>query len=378
MGRSATVSLFDVVGQLRAEGRVVVDVSGGQPDFVTGEHVVDAAVDALRAGHTHYTASRGLVRLRELIAQKHQRDNGFTVSPEDVIVTPSAKHALYISLLTLLDPGDEVVVPTPSWVSYQAMAHLVGGRAVEAELRADEGFRITRDVLESATTDRTRVLLLNTPNNPTGRVLDAEEAAVVAAHAAEHDLWVVADEIYEAIRFDGRAHTSVAALPGCAERTLTVNGFSKSHAMTGWRLGWVAAPREVAGHLLKAQEHTVSCAASFAQHGGIAALEGPAGHVAAMRDSYDERRHLVVDGLNALPGVRCALPEGAFYAFADITGAGRGGSLEFAGWALREAGVAVTPGTAFGAGGEGHVRVSFAARRELLEAALERLAAALG
>ncbi|PWW61966.1 aspartate aminotransferase [Actinokineospora spheciospongiae] len=378
VGRSATVSLFDLVGELRAAGRSVVDVSGGQPDFATGEHVVAAAVAALHEGFTHYTASRGLPELRELVSAKLLADNGIAVPPADVVITPSAKHGLYAALLTLLDPGDEVVVPTPSWVSYQAMARLVGGVPVEAELSGANGFRLTREVLEGAVSGRTKAVLVNTPNNPTGRALDAEEARVLAEFAVAHDLYVVADEIYEAVLFDGRRHLSVAALPGCAERTLTVNGFSKSHAMTGWRLGWVAGPGAVMAELVKVQEHTVSCAGSFVQRGGIAALSGPEEYVAGMVESYDRRRRVVVDGLNALPGVSCALPEGTFYAFADISGAGKGGSVGFAEWALRDAGVAVTPGVAFGAGGEGYVRLSFAAPVDVVHEALARLARALG
>jgi aspartate aminotransferase len=372
--RSATVALLDIVQDLRAAGVSIVDLGGGEPDFATAEHIAAAAATALEEGFTHYTASRGLLELRVAIAEKLVKDNGISVDPAtDVIVTPSAKHALFASLMAVLDPGDEVIVPTPSWVSYHSMAGLAGARAVPAEL---EGFRITRRALESAVTERTKAVLVNSPNNPTGRALDEAEVADLAAFAVEHDLVIVADEIYEKIIFDGREHLSVATAPGCAERTLTVNGFSKGYAMTGWRLGYVAGPADLIGAVLKVQEHTVSCASSFVQRGGVVALTGGQDVVVEMLDEYTDRRDLLVAGLNALPGITCAVPEGTFYAFPDIRGTGFG-SADFAAWLLREAAVAVTPGTAFGSGGEGHVRMSFATSREVIDEALRRIATAL-
>lgn len=377
LARSATVAQHDLVQSMRAAGTQVLDLGTGEPDFPTPDHISAAATTALHDGHTHYTASRGLPALRRAIAAKLVDDNRITVDPDsDVVVTPSAKHALFVALATVLDPGDDLLVPTPSWVSYQSMAHLLGARAVSAPL--GDGFRLTRDVLEEHRTPRTKAILVNTPNNPTGRALDAEEAAAVADFAREHDLVVVADEIYEKIRYDDREHFSIAALPGCADRTLTVNGFSKGYAMTGWRLGYLAGPTALVAQALKVHEHTVSCAASFAQHGGIAALEGPQDPVRDMVSEYAARRKLLVDGLNALPGFACALPDGAFYAFPDIRGTGFTDSAEFAAWLLRRAAVSVTPGSAFGAGGEGHLRLSFATSREAITEALDRIAAVLG
>ncbi|MEV4342042.1 pyridoxal phosphate-dependent aminotransferase [Streptomyces sp. NPDC049590] len=375
--RSATFSLRETVQRLRADGVRVVDLGGGEPDFDTPPHISAAAARALSEGRTHYTPSQGLPELLRAVAAKLARDNGVTVDPaEGVVVTPSAKHALFVALTTVLDPGDEVIVPTPAWVSYPAMASLAGARAVPAALRGEDGFRLTRDLLESCVSARTRAVLVNTPGNPTGRVLTRQEAEDVRAFAEHHDLVVISDEIYEKITFDGRAPVSVAALPGAAGRTLTVNGFSKGYAMTGWRLGYLAGPAPLISQALKVQEHTVSCASSFAQYGALAALTGPQDAVRAMTGEYQRRRDAVVAGLNALPGVRCPRPEGAFYAFADIRETGLS-SAGFSRWLLTEAGVALAPGTAFGAAGEGHVRLSFAAPAALLEEAVERMAAAL-
>ena len=376
--RSATVALIDQVQSLRARGVSVLDFGGGDPDFATAAHIANAAAAALSEGFTHYTASRGIAPLVAAIADKLRADNGIAADPAtDVIVTPSAKHALFATMMTILDPGDELIVPTPSWVSYQSMAQLAGGIAVAAELDPADGFRITRELLERHATARSKAILINNPCNPTGRALTDEEADAVAGFARERDLFVIADEIYEKVLYDGARHISLAALPGCAERTFTVNGFSKAYAMTGWRLGYVTGPTDAMKQMLKVQEHTVSCAGSFVQRGGVAALTGDQRVVAEMVAEYAARRALIVAGLEALPGITCAAPDGTFYVFPDVRGTGFARSAEFAAWLLDEAGVAVTPGSAFGAGGEGHVRLSFATSRETIAAALERMAAAL-
>ncbi|MFH9075237.1 pyridoxal phosphate-dependent aminotransferase [Streptomyces alboflavus] len=376
--KSATYDIFDMVRNLRTQGASILDLGGGEPDFSTPPHITEAAVAALSEGFTHYTPSRGIPELLEALSEKLAKDNGIHAEAvSDIIVTPSAKHALYICFLSVLDPGDEILVPTPSWVSYGAMAQLAGARPVPVPLAADQGFRLSRDRLERQVSGATKAIVVNTPNNPTGHVLDEDEARDIAEFAAAHDLFVISDEIYEKIRYGGARHLSPASLPSCADRTLTVNGFSKGYAMTGWRLGYVAGPAGVIGDVLKAQQHTVGCAGSFVQRGALAALTGPQEPVQDMADEYAARRKLVVDGLNALPGVSCSAPGGAFYAFADIRGTGFDDSAEFATWLLTTAGVAVTPGTAFGPGGEGHVRLSFATSRDVIEQALDRVGAAL-
>jgi aspartate aminotransferase len=382
LGRSATVSMKDTLRALAAAGVDVLDLSGGEPFFATPAPVTAAAVAALEGGETHYTASRGVPRLCAAVAGKLRRDSGIVVDPDrEVIVTPSAKHALFLGLAAVLDPGDEVVVPTPAWVSYRPMAALLGARAVAAPTAPEEGFALTRDRLAAAIGDRSRVLILNTPNNPTGRMLGESELDLVAELAEAHDLIVVADEIYERIRYDGGVHRSPAAHPALAARTLTVNGFSKAYAMTGWRLGYLAGPADLVGEALKVQEHTVSCASSFVQAGAIAALEDGRGEVdaavRAMLQRYRENRDLVVAGLDALPGVSCRRPQGAFYALADVRGTGFASGAAFAAALLERTGVALAPGEAFGPGGEGQVRLAFAERPERLREALERISVAV-
>ncbi len=373
---SATFAVADMVKQLRKEGREVFDLGGGDPDFVTAEHIGDAAIGAIRQGDTHYVASRGTPELRDAIAHKLESDNHLKYDPaSEIVVTPSAKHALFIALLATLDPGDEMIVLSPSWVSYEAMLRFIGAVPRFVALDSNDGFRLTAERLRDAVTAKTKAVLVNTPNNPTGRALSGEEASMLAALAEEHDLLLVADEIYEKVLYDGVPHVSLGALPGCSGRTITINGFSKAYAMTGWRLGYVAAPRDITQEIVKAQQHTVGCAGSFIQAGGLAALAGPQDVVSAMLDEYGARRKLIVDGLNELGGVRCALPDGAFYAFPNIEEAGLGDDVEFAGWLLERAGVAVTPGSAFGPGGEGHVRLSFANDRTTIAAALDSMKA---
>ncbi|MEH0447984.1 MULTISPECIES: pyridoxal phosphate-dependent aminotransferase [unclassified Streptomyces] len=375
---SATYAVFDMVARMRAQGLEVVDLGGGEPDFDTPGHVVDEAVGALRDGFTHYTPSRGLPALLRAVCAKLAEDNGIVAdAATDIVVTPSAKHALFAALVTVLDPGDELLVPTPSWVSYTEMARLIGARPVQVALDGADGFRITAELLERHVSSRTKALLVNSPNNPTGRSLTAGEAALIARFAQEHDILLISDEIYEKILYGGRRHLSLAAQPGCAERTITVNGFSKGYAMTGWRLGYAAGPTDLMAQLVKVQQHTVGCTASFVQRGGIAALSGSQEPVEWMTAQYAARRDLVVRGLNSLPGVSCSPPDGAFYAFADIRGTGFADSAAFAEWLLREAAVAVMPGSAFGPGGEGFVRLSFATSPKVLRTALDRMAAAL-
>lgn len=373
---SPTVAVSDRARQLQAAGHAVVDLGGGDPDFPTPAHIVAAAADAMEAGDTHYVASPGIPELRRAIVEKLRRENGLTYAVDEIIVTPGGKPAIFAAIMTLIDRGDEVLILDPGWVSYAPEVVIAEGVPVGVPLSADDNFAITEERLRPYITPRTRALILCTPNNPTGRVATEEELATVARLAQEHDFYVLSDEIYEKLVYDGAIHRSIAALPGMWERTLTLNGFSKAYAMTGWRLGFLAAPQPIVKQILKVHSHSVTCAASFSQRGAIVALNGPQDFIGEMVTAYDRRRHLVTDGLNAIPGVRCSLPEGAFYALADIRGTGLT-STECAELLLTEGGVAVTPGNAFGAAGEGFIRLSYATSDELLQRAIAQMSKVL-
>lgn len=375
---SPTLAVSDRARQLKAQGIDVIDLGGGDPDFITPQHIRDAAIAAMNAGDTHYVASEGVPALRKAIARKLRDDNGIEVDPMGgVIVTPGGKQALFEAALAFVEPGVDVLIPEPAWVSYGPMCELAGGTPVPVATSPEENWRITSQALAAAVTPRSRILLLNSPNNPTGRVLDDDELATIADFVHEHDLLVFSDEMYEKILYDGNTHTSIATLPGMAERTLIFNGLSKAYAMTGWRLGYVAGPREYLKEIAKVHSHSVTCATSFVQQAGVVALTGSQEFISEMVEAWDRRRKNLAAGLNAINGVHCPLVEGAFYAFVDIRGTGMSSS-DASDRFLQEAHVAVTPGVAFGESGEGHVRLSFATSDELLEGAVERLGSMLG
>ena len=375
---SPTLAVSDRARELKRQGIDVIDLGGGDPDFITPEHIRRAAIEAMNAGETHYVASAGLPALRKAIADKLRDDNDIEVEPNGgVIVTPGGKQALFEATLAFVEPGVDVLIPEPAWVSYGPMVELAGGRPVPVPLDPDDNWRLTASGLDAALTPATRILLINSPNNPTGRVLADDELAAIGAFAIEHDLLVFADEMYEKILYDGHRHTSIATLPGMAERTLTINGLSKAYAMTGWRLGYVAGPRAFLEQIEKVHSHSVTCATSFVQSAGIVALTGPQAFIGEMVSAWDRRRRDVASGLDQINGVRCPLVEGAFYAFADVRETGLS-SNDAADLFLREAHVAVTPGIAFGAAGEGHVRLSFASSDALLSEAIDRIGRVLG
>ena len=375
---SPTLAVSDSARQLKAQGIDVIDLGGGDPDFITPAHIREAATKAMNGGMTHYVASPGLPDFRKAIAAKLQHDNGIVVDPlKGVLVTPGGKAALFQTALTMVEPGVDVMVLEPAWVSYVPMIELAGGRAIHVALNPDDNFRVTRDLLEAAVTDATRVILLNSPNNPTGRVLSHQELTDIAEFAKAHDLVVWTDEMYEKIVYDGHVHESIATFPGLAERTLTFNGLSKAYAMTGWRLGYVAGPVEYIDQIAKVHSHSVTCATSFAQAGGIAALTGPQAFIGEMVTAWDRRRQAVCDGLDRVKGLRCPRVEGAFYAFVDGRETGMD-SVTLADKLLKEAHVAVVPGIAFGEAGEGHLRLSFATDDRSLEQAVERIGDVLG
>ena len=371
---SETYAILDRVRKLREQGEDVVDLGGGEPDFRTPDHIVHAAVDALSDGETHYTASRGTKALLEAVAQKYKNEHGLEFDADkNIIITPSAKHALFIALMTLLDDGDELIVPTPSWVSYKAMAAMAGATVKAVPLDGKTGFMLDPEALERAITPRTKAILINNPNNPTGRVLTREEVLGVVQVALKHGLYIVSDEIYEKVIYDRSRHISIASIEGATPITVTISGFSKAYAMTGWRLGYVVSSEEISHQMLKVQQHTVGCAGSFIQSGGVAALAGCQRRITEMVVSYQQRRDRLVSGLEKINGITCIAPEGALYVFASISALGFENSMAFTRWLLDTVKVAVTPGTAFGEGGEGYIRLSFAGSDEDIDEAIRRL-----
>jgi aspartate aminotransferase len=371
---SVTLAVNDKAKALRAAGRDVIALAGGDPDFNTPEHIVRAGWQAIESGDTHYPApTKGTKPVLKAVADKMARDNGIHVNPDtDVVVTPGSKWALYIALAAILNPGDEVLYPEPIWPSYPAMISLAGGTPVAVHTSSEDNFTLTADLLRDRLTPQTKAIMINSPNNPTGRVFTRAEIEAIVEVATEADLYVLADEIYEKLVFDDHKHYSLAAEPGMAERTLTTNGLSKSYAMTGWRLGWLVGPTPIMRLATRMHSQTITSAASFAMAAAVAALEGPQDVVEEMRLSYQARRDFIVPALNEIEGIECALPEGAFYVLPRFTHT-RKNSLDVAEALLEKAEIAATPGVAFGASSEGHVRFSIATAMSELERAVERL-----
>ncbi len=372
---SVTLAVNDKAKALQRAGHDVIALAGGDPDFDTPAHVIEAAVSAIQQGKTHYPApTKGRVDLLEAIAAKMVRDNKVHVNPAtDVVVTPGSKWALFIALAAVSNPGDEIMYLEPVWVSYPAMIKLAGGIPVPVTLPVETNFTITADLLNAKLTPNTKALMVNSPNNPSGRVLNRQEIDTIVQFATENDLYVITDEVYEKLIFDGRTHYSLAAEPGMADRTLTTNGLSKGYAMTGWRLGWLAGPTPIVKLAGKYHSQAVTSAATFTMIAAVAALNGPQDVVYEMRQSYQERRDFMVKALNEIEGVSCAMTEGAFYLMPSFPNSKRN-SLEIAEFLLEEAGVAGTPGIAFGQSSEGHVRFSIATAFSELERAVERIA----
>jgi len=377
LSESMTVAVSDRARELQQKGVKVVNLGGGDPDFNTPPHIVEAAVDAIKKGLTHYVASKGIPALRKAITDKFQRDNRVAYDPDtEIIVTASGKLALYIALASMLEPGDEVLYFDPAWVSYEPMIRMLDGVPVDVPLHPEDNFILDGDVLKSLISPRTKAMILNSPNNPTGRVLTPEELNIVARSAQEHGFWVLSDEIYEHIIYDQRRHISLASLPGMRGLTVTLNGMSKAYAMTGWRLGYLGAPAPLCEQILKVQQHVVTCAPSFVQAAGVAALQGPQGCVVEMTAEYDRRRRFMTDALNSIPGVHCRLPEGAFYLFPEVSFQGLD-SNALAEFMIEKAHVAVTPGSAFGRAGARNIRLTFATSMANLRQAAEQMKTAM-
>lgn len=379
MERIGTETAFEAAARARsleATGRDVIHLEIGEPDFDTPRNVSEAAARALLdEGATHYTAATGIAPLREAIVDDVRRWKGIETTPDQVVVTPGAKPIMFYAMLALVDDGDEVIYPNPGFPIYESMARYVGGTPVAAPLRESNDFRMDVDEVASLITPRTRMLVFNSPHNPTGSILTQGDIRRLAELAVEHDLVVLADEIYGRLQYEDEP-LSIATLPGMAERTITLDGFSKTFAMTGWRLGYGIIPEWLAPSFSRLVINSVSCTNAFAQAGAVEALVGPQDAADEMRAEFIARRALMVDGLNAIPGVTCVMPHGAFYTFPNVTSFGRT-SAEVADHLLYDAGVCVLAGTAFGKHGEGHLRFSYANSRENLTAALERVADSL-
>jgi aspartate aminotransferase len=384
---SATLAVQAKAKELRARGIDVISFGAGEPDFDTPERIKDAAIAAMRRGQTKYTEVGGIPELRAAVCAKLQRDNGLRYEPADALVSCGAKHTLFNIVTALVNPGDEVLVPSPFWVSYPEQVRLLGGTPVTVETREATGFDLDPERLRAAVTPRTKLIVLNSPNNPTGAVFSPEALAAVARLAIERKLWIVADECYESLTFEGR-HVSIAALdPEVKARTLVVNTCSKAYAMTGWRIGYAAGPRQLIRAMTDVQSQVTSNPSSVAQWAAVEALTGPQDDVAKMAGEFDRRRRLIVAGLNALPGVSCVMPKGAFYAFANVSGLcgrtwmheGRAitlkGSLDVTAFLLEQARVAVVPGLDFGS--DAHVRLSYATSEALIREGLARMGAAI-
>jgi aspartate aminotransferase len=357
---------------LEATGVDVIHLEIGEPDFDTPANIREAAKRALDAGWTHYGPALGLPQLREAIAADSTARRGFAVDPGNVVVTPGAKPIMHYAITALAGPGDEVIYPDPGFPIYESMASFVGARPVPIPLSEAHDFRLDVDELRSLVTDRTRLIIFNSPANPTGGVLNRADLEAIAAIAIERDIVVLADEIYGRIIYEGEHH-SIAALPGMAERTIILDGFSKTFAMTGWRLGYAIVPQALVQPFSRLIINSVSCTSAFSQIAAVEALTGPQGDVDAMVAEFHARRDLVVDGLNAIPGIRCRRPHGAFYVFPNVSGTGLTGG-EFADKMLYEAGVSLLAGSAFGRVGVDHARISYANSQSNLRRAVERIA----
>ncbi len=375
MSRLGTETAFEVLARARAleaQGREIVHLEIGEPDFDTPPSIVAAGVAALERGETHYTPSAGVVELRKAIARYLAQSRGITADPAQVIVAPGAKPIMFYALLALLEDGDEAIYPDPGFPIYSSMIHFAGARGVPLPLRERNGFDPDPDELRSLITPRTKVIVLNSPHNPTGAVLSHGTIREIARLAREHDIWVLSDEIYADILYEGE-HRSILREDGMPERTILLDGFSKTFAMTGWRLGYGVFPVPLVGPVTKLVTNSVSCTATFVQRAGVAALNARPPEVEVMVREFRARRDAIVAGLNGVPGITCRVPKGAFYVFPNITGLGQGDSARVADRFLTEAGVAVLAGTAFGNAGEGYLRLSYANSLPNIRSAVARI-----
>jgi aspartate aminotransferase len=361
---------------LEAEGLDIIHLEIGQPDFETFPNVSQAGIRAISEGRTRYNPPAGIAELRQAIAKDAGRRRGMEILPEQVVVSPGAKPNLFFPTLALVEPGDEVIYPNPGFPTYEAMIGVAEGNPIAVPLLEENDFSFDLEAFDGLINDRTKLIILNSPGNPTGGMMPRADVEHIAEAAQRYDCWVLSDEIYTRIVYDDLDVVSIAALPGMQERTVIIDGFSKTYAMTGWRLGFGIMPVSLAERVQLLLTHSVGCTAHFTQYAGVEALTGPQDRVAEVVDEYQRRRDVIVEGLNMLPGVSCQKPQGAFYAFPSIKEHGKT-SKEMANFFLEEAGVALLPGSAFGAYGEGYLRVSYANSVENIQKALARMEAVL-
>ena len=375
MNLLGTETAFEVLSRARnleAQGKQIVHLEIGEPDFDTPSHIVDAGVQALKDGYSHYGPTPGLPQLREAISENSRKVRGLNTDPNSIVVTPGAKPIMFYVILALSEPGMEVIYPNPGFPIYESMIKFSGAKPVPMQLLEESGYHPDLNDLKSKVNDKTSLIILNSPENPCGSALSAEELNTIADIVKQHpNLYVMADEIYKDILYQGE-HSSIAAIEGMQDRTIILDGFSKSYAMTGWRLGYGIMPLELVPHIVKLAVNSVSCAASFSQIAAIAALEGSQEEVLGMAQEFSERKTLIVEGLRSIKGIRCPEPEGAFYVFPNISETGLS-SNDFEDRALNEAGVALLAGSAFGEFGEGYVRLSYANSKENIEIAINNL-----
>jgi aspartate aminotransferase len=367
---SLSLSVDSKAKAMKSEGIDVCGFGAGEPDFDTPEHIKAAAIAALEAGFTKYTPSSGIPELRQAISEKLEKDNGLSYKPSQIIVSTGAKHSCYNAILATCQPGDEVIIPSPYWLSYPEMVRLAGAEPIFVQTKEENGWKITRDEFENAMTPRTKMIILNSPNNPTGAVYTREEIAGIAEVAAEEEILILSDEIYEKLVYEGHEHVSIGSLGNeFYDLTITVNGFSKAYAMTGWRLGYLAAPEPIARAIDSIQSHVTSNPCSFAQKGALAALKGEQQSVADMRDEFDMRRQYIVERFAKIPSVSIVKPNGAFYVLANISKLGLT-SQNFADRLLSKANVSVVPGIAFG--DDRTVRFSYATSLDVIKKGMDR------
>ncbi|WP_019178142.1 pyridoxal phosphate-dependent aminotransferase [Methanomassiliicoccus luminyensis] len=370
---SGTVKIANIVSKLRHEGADIVSFSMGEPDFPTPDNITQACVASLNDHFTHYTPSAGIPELRKAVAAKAREINGIPCTDANVLITPT-KQAIFMAALAMIDEGDEVILPDPTWGTYEACVRLVGGVPKLVTLDESTEFRMTPEKVSEAISSRTRMIFINSPANPTGSVLTEADVEGIADLAVDRDLWVLSDEVYERVVFEGK-HVSIASLPGMFDRTITVNGVSKTYAMTGWRLGWAIAPTPIFKALNTLQTHSITCCTSFVQKAGVEALNGPQDSVDRMVQEFKARRDLIMDLMDEIPTLNCPEPKGAFYLFPSYDQSIS--SEDMAAYLLEKAHVAVTPGSAFGPAGEKHIRISYACSRQDIVEGMGRIKEAL-